>query len=105
MKHGVFFPLLCAGIVIASGATPAAAIALVTPFSAPNREMSVAPEPGVATSKDLDSAKVEKAYYGHWRRVHRRVYRRHYYYHHPYRHYHPYRYYHHPYRYHRHYYY
>ncbi len=104
MKHGALFQLLCAGIVIGSAATPAGAIASVMPFSAPDREMGIAPEPGVVTSEDLDSAKIEKVYYGHWRRVHRRVYRRHYYYHN--RYYHPYRYYHHPYHYyHRRYYY
>ncbi len=46
------------------------------------------PEPGVATTEDMDTARVEDVWYGHWRRVNRRhyrrvsrrVYRRHYYY-------------------------
>ncbi len=93
MKRIVFLQLLCAGIMTVSTATPMEAVASIMPFSVP-QGISVAPEPGVATAEDMDSAKVEKAYYGHWRRVHRRVYRRHYYYHHPYRYYHPYHYHH-----------
>jgi hypothetical protein len=88
MKRGLFLQLFCAGIVMASAATPAEAITSPMPLSALNRATSVAPEPGVATSQDMDRAKVEKAWYGHWRRVNRRVYRRHYYYHHPYHYYH-----------------
>ncbi len=90
MKRAVFLQLFCAGIVMASAATPAKAITSSMPFSTLTREASVAPEPGVATSQDMDRAKVEKAYYGHWRRVNRRVHRRAYrhYYYHPYHYYH-----------------
>jgi hypothetical protein len=53
------------------------------PLAAPDHDLDLAPQPGVATSEDMERVQVEKAYYGHWRRVGRRhvrrAYRRRYY--------------------------
>ncbi len=86
MQRRAFLQLLGVGIGIASAAKPIKALTLATAIH-PAPE---APATGQAVAKpeDLDRARVEKAYYGHWRRVHRRhtrrvtrrVYRRHYYY-------------------------
>lgn len=65
MELRAVLQLLCAGVVMASAVAPAEALTSVMP----DRQASVAPEPGVATSEDIDRAKVEKAWYGHWRRA------------------------------------
>jgi hypothetical protein len=85
MERRAFLRLLCVGMGMVSAATATKALTLVEPLNAP--EPGIAPEPSVATSEDMERAQVEKAYYGHWRRVNRRhyrrvsrrVYRRHYY--------------------------
>jgi hypothetical protein len=86
MERRAFLQLLCVGMGMASAATATKALAL--PLAAPGSNLGLAPESSVATSEDMDRGKVEKAYFGHWRRVgrrhyrrvRRRVYRRHYYY-------------------------
>lgn len=102
MERRAFLQLL-GGLGVSSIVTSAAALEIIAP-------PPVAPDPGetptpaVATPDDMEDVKVEKAYYGHYRRVgrrhyrrvgrrhyrrvSRRVYRRHYYYNNPY--YHPY---------------
>jgi hypothetical protein len=85
MERRAFLRLLCVGMGMVSAATATKALTLVEPLNAP--DSGIAPEPSVATSEDMERAQVEKAYYGHWRRVNRRhyrrvsrrVYRRHYY--------------------------
>ena len=87
MERRAFLQLLGVGVGMASAATPAKALTLITPLAAPGSDPGRAPEPSVATAEDIDRAQVEKARYGHWRRVNRRhyrrvsrrVYRRHYY--------------------------
>src|ERR1700731_1274884 len=73
------------GMVLAT--KPTKAIALVAPpLTQTDSGSGPTPETSVAKSEDMDPAQVEKAYYGHWRRVNRRhwrrvrrrVYRRHY---------------------------
>ena len=80
MERRAFLKLLCMGVGVAAAAAPAEALTSFAPLAAPDHHLDSAPQPGVATSEDMERAKVEKAYYGHWRRVHRRhhrVYRRH----------------------------
>ena len=80
MERRAFLKLLCMGVGVAAAAAPAEALTSLAPLAAPDHHLDLAPQPGVATSEDMERAKVEKAYYGHWRRVHRRhhrVYRRH----------------------------
>jgi hypothetical protein len=88
MERRSFLQLLCTGIGAMSVATPAKALDMVMPLTAGERELAETPAPSVATPEDMDRAQIEKARYGHWRRVTRRhyrrvgrrVYRRHYYY-------------------------
>lgn len=88
MERRVFLQLLCFGIGVVSAARPAKALTLAAPLAATGSSPVPAPEPSVATSEDMERVQVEKAYYGHWRRVgrrhyrrvSRRVYRRHHYY-------------------------
>jgi hypothetical protein len=79
--------LFCIGAGAVVAAAPAEAFTSFVPLAAPNLDLDLAPQPGVATSKDTERAQVEKAWYGHWRRVNRchwrrvnRRYRRRYYY-------------------------
>ena len=78
MERRAFLRFLGIGIGLASAATQAQALSLVARPAANGSDAVPAPEPSVATSEDMERVQVEKAYYGHWRRVHRRVYRRHY---------------------------
>jgi hypothetical protein len=88
MERRAFLQLLCFGMGVAAAAAPAKAFTLVAPVAVPGSDPGLAPEPSVATAEDIDRAQVEKVYFGHWRRVNRRlyrrvsrrVYRRHYYY-------------------------
>jgi hypothetical protein len=77
LAHGFFESLGCREVSRAPLAVP------------PDRQRwkarrlaETAPQPGVATSENMERVQVEKAWYGHWRRVgrrhYRRVYRRHY---------------------------
>jgi len=87
MERRDFLQLLCVGMGMASAAAPAKAFTLLQPIT-PGSDHALKPEPGVATAEDLEGARIEKVWYGHWRRVNRRhyrrvsrrVYRRHYYY-------------------------
>jgi len=84
MERRAFLQLLCFGMGMVSAATATKALTLVEPLTAPDPNRGSAPEPGFATPEAMDHAQVEKAYYGHWRRVgrrhYRRAYRRRYYY-------------------------
>jgi hypothetical protein len=74
MERRAFLQLLGIGMgmVTALAAAPTKATILATPLAGP----SPAPEPGVTKPEDIERAEVQKAYYGHWRRVTRRHYRR-----------------------------
>jgi hypothetical protein len=74
MERRAFVRFLCIGMGIAAMATPAKALTSVATPASPNP--SPAPQPSIATPEDMDSAKVEDVWYGHWRRVNRRHYRR-----------------------------
>lgn len=87
MNRRSFLLKLCAGI----GAGAVAAPVLVPPPANamtplfPDMELPARPteiDPAVATPEDMEQIRVEKAWYGHWRRVNRRhwrrVHRRHY---------------------------
>ncbi len=76
MERRAFLQLLCLGMGMASASTAAKALTLAEPLTAPDSNRGPAPQQGVATPEDMDHAPVEKAYYGHWRRVGRRHYRR-----------------------------
>jgi hypothetical protein len=76
MERRAFLKLLCIGAGVAAAVAPAKAFTSFAPLAAPDHDLGLAPQPGVATSEDMEHAQVEKAYYGHWRRVNRRVYRR-----------------------------
>jgi hypothetical protein len=76
MERRAFLKLLCIGAGVVAVAAPAEAFTSFVPLAAPNHDLDLAPQPGVATSKDMALAQVEKAWYGHWRRVNRRHWRR-----------------------------
>jgi hypothetical protein len=76
MERRALLQLLCVGMGMVSAATATKAFTLVEPLAAPGSNLGLAPESSVATSEDMDRGKVEKAYFGHWRRVGRRHYRR-----------------------------
>lgn len=76
MERRAFLKLLCIGAGVAAAAAPAMALGSFAPLAGPGRDLGLAPQPGGATSEDMEHAQVEKAYYGHWRRVNRRVNRR-----------------------------
>jgi hypothetical protein len=89
MERRQFLQLLCVGMGMVLATKPTKAITLVAPpLTQTDSGSGPTPETSVAKSEDMDPAQVEKAYYGHWRRVNRRhyrrvsrrVYRRHYYY-------------------------
>ena len=76
MERRAFLKLLFIGAGVAAAAAPARALTSFASLAAETHDPGVAPQPGVATSEDMEHAQVEKAYYGHWRRVNRRVNRR-----------------------------
>ena len=76
MERRAFLKLLCIGAGVVAAAAPAEALTSFMPLAAPGHDLDLAPQPGVATSKDMERARVEKAWYGHWRRVNRRHWRR-----------------------------
>jgi len=76
MERRAFLGLVCFGMGLVSAATATKALTLVEPLSAPDSNRGRALEPSNATPEDMDHAQIEKAYYGHWRRVGRRHYRR-----------------------------
>jgi hypothetical protein len=82
MERRAFLKLLCIGAGVAAVAAPAEALTSFMPLAAPDHDRDLAPQPGVATSEDMERVQVKKAWYGHRRRVYRRhyrrVYRRHY---------------------------
>ena len=79
MERRAFLKLLCIGAGVVAAVAPAEALTSFVSLAAPDQDL-IAPKPGVTTS---ESTHVEKAYYGHWRRVGRRhvrrAYRRRYY--------------------------
>jgi hypothetical protein len=76
MERRAFLKLLCIGAGVVAAGAPAEAFTSFVPLAVPNRDLDLAPQPGVATSKDMERVQVEKAWYGHWRRVNRRHWRR-----------------------------
>jgi hypothetical protein len=78
MERRAFIEMLCIGMgaVVTFSSAKAMNAAVALEKSGGDRPA----EPAVATEDDLQNVKLEDAYYGHWRRVNRRVYRRHYYY-------------------------
>ncbi|HYA79404.1 MAG TPA: hypothetical protein VED87_00560 [Methylocystis sp.] len=76
MERRAFLGFLGIGIGLASMATQAQALSLLARPASNGSDAVPAPEPSVATAKDMESVQVEKAWYGHWRRVNRRHYRR-----------------------------
>jgi hypothetical protein len=76
MERRAFLKLLCIGAGVVAAGAPAEALTSFMPLAEPSHDPDLAPQPGVATSKDMERAQVEKAWYGHWRRVNRRHWRR-----------------------------
>ena len=87
MERRAFLQMLCIGMGAGAAVVPANAFTAFTPLVEPREDRPFVPEAAVATPKDLEQSHIEKAWYGHWRRVgrrhyrrvSRRVYRRHYY--------------------------
>ena len=75
MERRAFLKLLCIGAGMVAAGAPAEALTSFMPLADPSHDPE-APQPGVATSKDMERAQIEKAWYGHWRRVNRRHWRR-----------------------------
>src|ERR1700731_1731098 len=65
MERRAFLKLLCIGTGVVAAAAPAEAFTSFVPLAAPDHDLDLAPQPGVATSKDMERAQVEKAWYGH----------------------------------------
>jgi hypothetical protein len=76
MQRRAFLQWLCVGIGVASTATTANALGAIRASTSLKADENPKPQPSVATPEDLDSARVEDVWYGHWRRVNRRHYRR-----------------------------
>jgi len=76
MERRAFLKLLCIGAGVVAAGAPAEALTSFMPPAEPSHDPDLAPQPGVANSKDMERAQVEKAWYGHWRRVNRRHWRR-----------------------------
>jgi len=77
MERRAFLQLLCVGMGMVLATKPTKAITLVAPSLTQTEPGSgPTPEPSVGKAEDMDRVQVEKAYYGHWRRVNRRHYRR-----------------------------
>ena len=76
MERRAFLKLLCIGAGVVAAGAPAEAFTSFMPLTQPGPDPDLAPQPGVATSKDMERAQVEKAWNGHWRRVNRRHWRR-----------------------------
>ena len=76
VERRAFLKLLCIGAGVVAAGAPAEALTSFMPLAEPSHDPDLAPQPGVATSKDMERAQVEKAWYGHWRRVNRRHWRR-----------------------------
>jgi hypothetical protein len=74
MQRRAFLLWLCAGI--GASATTARALSAIPATPSLNSDNALNQHSGVATPEDVDSAKVENVWYGHWRRVNRRHYRR-----------------------------
>ena len=75
MQRRAFLRFLCGGLGIASAATTAQALTVIKTLGS-DIGRGAKPQPSVAIPGDMDSAKVEDVWYGHWRRVNRRHYRR-----------------------------
>jgi hypothetical protein len=70
MERRQFLQLLCVGMGMVLATKPTKAITLVAPpLTQTDSGSGPTPETSVAKSEDMDPAQVEKAYYGHWRRV------------------------------------
>ena len=69
MERRAFLKLLCIGAGVVAAGAPAEALTSFMPLAEPSHDPDLAPQPGVANSKDMERAQVEKAWYGHWRRV------------------------------------
>ena len=76
MERRAFLKLLCIGAGVVAAGVPAEALTSLMRLSEPAHDPDFAPQPGVATSKDMERVQVEKAWYGHWHRVNRRHWRR-----------------------------
>jgi hypothetical protein len=76
MQRRAFLQFLGVGLGIASTATTAQALTMVRTLDSHDIGRGAKPQPSVAMPDDMDSAKVEDVWYGHWRRVNRRHYRR-----------------------------
>jgi hypothetical protein len=76
MERRAFLKLLCIGAGVVAAAAPAEALTSFVPLDAPDHDLDLARQPGVARSEDMERAQVEKVWYGHWRRVNRRHWRR-----------------------------
>jgi hypothetical protein len=76
MQRRAFLQWLCTGLGVASAATTARALSAIPAITSLKPDTTSKPQSGVVTPEDMDSAKVEDVWYGHWRRVNRRHYRR-----------------------------
>jgi hypothetical protein len=76
MQRRAFLRFFCVGLGIASTATTAQALTVIKKLRSDDIGHGAKPQPSVAIPEDMDSAKVEDVWYGHWRRVNRRHYRR-----------------------------
>jgi hypothetical protein len=76
MQRRAFLGFFCVGLGIASTATTAQALTVIKTLGSDDIGHGAKPQPSVAIPEDMDSAKVEDVWYGHWRRVNRRHYRR-----------------------------
>ncbi len=72
MERRAFLKLLRIEAGVVAAGVPADALTSFMPLAEPSHDPGLAPKPGVATSKDMERAQVEKAWHGHWHRVNRR---------------------------------
>jgi hypothetical protein len=62
MERRAFLKLLRIGAGVVAAAAPAEAFTSFVPLAAPDHDLDLAPQPGIATSNDMERAQVEKAW-------------------------------------------
>ena len=60
MERRAFLKLLCIGAGVVAAAAPAEALTSFVPLAAPDNDLDLAPQPGVATSKTWSARKSRK---------------------------------------------
>ncbi len=75
MQRRAFLQFLCVGLGVVSAGNSAKALFAAKSLTHPDLDQQPNAQSSVATPEDMDIAKAEDVWYGHWRRVNRRYWR------------------------------